>query len=768
VTSVAEPQPGADRPTAAAARLAVAIYADHKANRPKIGGATWLEIADELTTHRRTECTLATCAKKECPHKYGQAWSPVAIEGSRSNANVRAVTMLVYDLDHVPAEDTSWMKRLRAERVAHVVHSSHSHRDDDVCLRLVILPSRDVAPAEYPRLWLAVIDRYGLPADRACKDLSRIYFLPSCPTDAAPIAASYEGEPLDVDAVLAAAPQAPTTARMQPDPARGVDDGAPIAEGGRNTGLVKLAGQLRHSGMSCEAIEAALLVTNAERCKPPLPDNEVVSIARSVSRYEPGRDVAGDAAFAQHLRELSGSLPAGAIKLGDHSSLLDDYGADSRRRNHVIGALIARGHDPASLLQKSGDELLAMYNEANAAAMPPLASDIAGVQRPPVRTYTTGLPKLDMLIGGGIKTRSMTGIVARTAAGKTGLVIKVGHHVTRAYGVPFLYVSSELDQYEVADREAAQELDVPHNDLSDGRIPQDRARAALDGMRVHVIGSEVMDDAHGGRALEVIERAVQAVAEKHGEKPVLAVDFLQELASDDDDRDQVRTGVTRFARRLRALARRLDIAVIAVSSTARQFYKPPKDGADDPLSYLGAAKESGDIEFALANMLFLDVATEHEGGVYPARIVVAKARRGTAGFVGARFHGPSGRWEQDDASLESMTAEARKDPRKELKDRDDSKVLAAVLAAAGRNEYRTPRQWRGLIPGISEKRTEDSIKRLVAAQRLALTEFHPDLGLRARGGGQYVTPPKRAPEPPYSNPALKPFFDGIKLNPEVS
>jgi hypothetical protein len=40
--------------------------------------------------------------------------------------------------------------------------------------------------------------------------------------------------------------------------------------------------------LSAAAIEAALLVTNRERCNPPLAADEVAKIAASVARYEPG------------------------------------------------------------------------------------------------------------------------------------------------------------------------------------------------------------------------------------------------------------------------------------------------------------------------------------------------------------------------------------------------------------------------------------------------------------------------------------------------
>jgi catechol 2,3-dioxygenase-like lactoylglutathione lyase family enzyme len=59
-------------------------------------------------------------------------------------------------------------------------------------------------------------------------------------------------------------------------------------EGQRNCGLASLAGALRRRGLTQAEIEAALLVANRERCVPPLPETEVLRIARSIARYPPG------------------------------------------------------------------------------------------------------------------------------------------------------------------------------------------------------------------------------------------------------------------------------------------------------------------------------------------------------------------------------------------------------------------------------------------------------------------------------------------------
>lgn len=62
-----------------------------------------------------------------------------------------------------------------------------------------------------------------------------------------------------------------------------------IPEGGRNNHLASLAGRLRKNGMDVQQIEIALRLANANRCNPPLPEDEVAAIAKSISRYAPLR-----------------------------------------------------------------------------------------------------------------------------------------------------------------------------------------------------------------------------------------------------------------------------------------------------------------------------------------------------------------------------------------------------------------------------------------------------------------------------------------------
>jgi hypothetical protein len=79
------------------------------------------------------------------------------------------------------------------------------------------------------------------------------------------------------------------TAPPKPPKKSGKKGEGKIPDGKRNDTLTSKAGAMRRRDMSQEAIEAALLAENA-KCSPPLPDSDVLTIARSIAKYEPAED----------------------------------------------------------------------------------------------------------------------------------------------------------------------------------------------------------------------------------------------------------------------------------------------------------------------------------------------------------------------------------------------------------------------------------------------------------------------------------------------
>ena len=156
---------------------------------------------------------------------------------------------------------------------------------DDCCFRVLILVSRPIKPDEYEAVWVAANGALGRIADANARDISRVWYVASCPPERLETALvqSGDGRPLDVDRALAASPLKPRPRRER----RVTEPSEAFANGDRNAGLTRIGGALRRKGAGRDELLAALLAANDARCSPPLLDAEVDAIVDSLLRYDP-------------------------------------------------------------------------------------------------------------------------------------------------------------------------------------------------------------------------------------------------------------------------------------------------------------------------------------------------------------------------------------------------------------------------------------------------------------------------------------------------
>lgn len=392
-----------------------------------------------------------------------------------------------------------------------------------------------------------------------------------------------------------------STIARQPRVAEKVQStGTPIETGGRNNAMFRLACALRETGIGAEALARALDAENKQRFSPPLDDFELAGIVNSaLNRVEVRRDVAAGAIVAQEVQQIF---------------------APPQR---------------------------SMWLE-----------DVAREPVPPVTFYSTGFAKLDELLAGGFATRQMCGIIGPPSAGKSALV---GHWLRRlSLQRPVLHGSIELPRHEVFVRYAANALEFPWVEGIKGRVPQEHMAGAVRGVRIKVFGQEDVDpnDPWGS-----IAATVEAMRQECGVAPIVAIDYLQLLAR--GAADQMRHKVGELSAAGRRLSQQFDTLVLAVLTTSRDAYggknAEAMRTANDPTVYLRAAKESGDIEFDCATLMYLDVDKLHDGPDKPARLAVARCRYGNVGFCGLRAQLAYGKFYEDETALKAFDAETRKE-----------------------------------------------------------------------------------------------------------
>jgi len=226
-----------------------------------------------------------------------RGWSPAIFAGDRrAKAGVEAVFALVLDYEAAEGEaPTSIDDALDLWRgCLGLLHTSYSHTTERPRFRVVVALSRAVTGAEYGLLWRWAATRCaeaGHQIDEACRDPSRLWFLPAVPPGGE---GSYQhrrldGPALDVDAALVEqrereAPPPPPAPRPRTSaaPAEGfgperacnaalegaLDDLRKAPKGSRHNTLrakaYQLGGLLHYGTLTADQIEAALLgVTRA-------------------------------------------------------------------------------------------------------------------------------------------------------------------------------------------------------------------------------------------------------------------------------------------------------------------------------------------------------------------------------------------------------------------------------------------------------------------------------------------------------------------------
>lgn len=168
----------------------------------------WSEFVERLQKVRRTNETMAQYDKMANPKKGKIKDGPAFVGGlvrggRRKKENVESRCLITSDIDHAD-EHFPMMVDLVLGGTAYVLYSTHSHRPEKPKYRLVIPVSRPMLPDEYAAVSRKLAGNIGLDYfDKTTFDIHRLMYLPSCSKDAEPVLEIAEGEPLDVDAVLA-------------------------------------------------------------------------------------------------------------------------------------------------------------------------------------------------------------------------------------------------------------------------------------------------------------------------------------------------------------------------------------------------------------------------------------------------------------------------------------------------------------------------------------------------------------------------------------
>ena len=281
------------------------------------------------------------------------------------------------------------------------------------------------------------------------------------------------------------------------------------------------------------------------------------------------------------------------------------------------------------------------YMEQSGALHDPSAVSLAPV--------TTGFSKIDELLGGGLQRSDLVILAARPSLGKSTLALNMARHAADQGSTSAVF-SLEMSGEQIAVRLLASEADIDSHRLRMNLLRDDEEARVLDAVGLLSDLPIFIDETPFQTVMEL--RSKSRRLHQESGLDLLIVDYLQLIDVGRSDNRAVALG--EVSRSLKALARELDIPVLACSQLSRAVEQRPNHR---PM--LSDLRESGSIEQDADVVAFIhrdDLYTSREDWErkfptepYPenlAEIVVSKHRNGPVGNVPLFFRNDRVRFEE--------------------------------------------------------------------------------------------------------------------------
>ncbi len=243
----------------------------------------------------------------------------------------------------------------------------------------------------------------------------------------------------------------------------------------------------------------------------------------------------------------------------------------------------------------------------------------------------TGLTDFDTMTG-GLHNGELIILAARPSMGKTALAMNIAENVSIDQTLPCLFVSLEMSGIELADRMLCSLARVNGHRLRNGTLSSDD-RTRLVEKANEISQAPLFVDDSPSRTVSEIAAAARRIKRREGGLGMIVVDYLQ-LIEPDNSRDPRQEQVAKIARRLKGLARELEVPLLCLSQLNRQA-----EDSKDHRPKLSHLRESGAIEQDADVVMFVHREEYYHRGedraqfAGQAEIIIAKQRNGPVGEV---------------------------------------------------------------------------------------------------------------------------------------
>ena len=332
--------------------------------------------------------------------------------------------------------------------------------------------------------------------------------------------------------------------------------------------------------------------------------------------------------------------------LREYCRLLKKY-ALRRELVEIAHEILAKDHrDPEELLELLLDKTFELSSKRDLVPYVSLADIVPELKETIERfakskSHITGIPSgfpdLDRLTT-GFHGGDLVIVAGRPGMGKSSFALSIAKYVAQKEGLPVGIFSLEMAKDQLALRLLSFLSHIPLYDLRLGKLTEEQRALMEESLKELQSLPIYIDDSAALSTTDLRIKAIRMKKERGIE--LLIVDYLQLLRGVRKYSSR-QEEVAEISRSLKALAKELDIPVIALAQLSRQV-----EHRSDKRPQLADLRESGQIEQDADLIIFLhrpeyylklkkkEVPPDMQGKV---EIIVAKQRQGPTGIVEAVF-----------------------------------------------------------------------------------------------------------------------------------
>jgi replicative DNA helicase len=250
----------------------------------------------------------------------------------------------------------------------------------------------------------------------------------------------------------------------------------------------------------------------------------------------------------------------------------------------------------------------------------------------------TGFRDLDEITG-GLQQSDLIILAARPSVGKTSFVLSLAYNVATRHQRTVGIFSLEMSRDQLVQRLLSMDTKIDTHRLRTGHVGEAELQTVMDSMGRLAAVPIYIEDTPGLSIMEVRSKARRLQSQAGVD--LIIIDYLQLMAGKRSE-NRVQE-VSEISRGLKALAREINVPVIALSQLSRAV-----EGRTSHVPMLSDLRESGSIEQDADIVMFIyreelyDKETDKKG---IAELHIAKHRNGPIGVVPMRFDAATTRFD---------------------------------------------------------------------------------------------------------------------------